>query len=579
MKKNILQFILILLTSFSFAQVGIDTSNPHTKSVLEIVSKNKNTGVLFPRLTTTQIMAVEPVNGDMVVDGLWMYNTDDKCYWYWAATPKNEWVKLCGVPVGDIPIGVATMNCTAISNTGTVTQGNTVVGTTIIVPYTGGNGGSYSEQHINSTGVTGMTANLTAGSFSNGNGNLTLTVVGVPTSSGNAVFDLNIGGSTCTYVIPVNPSLGVAVIDCSSATSSGTLISGTTATGVTATIPYIGGNGGMYPAQDISSTGVMGLTASIVSGNFTNSSGNLVFNITGTPSSSGTASFNLNMGGTNCIFSVEVQPSLAVFTGPTSCSSAIVYRSNGTHLMMDTGATVQTIEFPVNVTTPGSWNITTDIEEGLQFNGSGNFASTGSQLVTLTATGSPSRAGTVIFDIPGSSVKFKVPVGNATILSLKTDQAAHSDATNSGFPTKTNLADNGFLRLDARRGPTGDTFFPIVSVLVGTVNSVASNISYNALSSENTYGGTANRNYTTINNGEYFGYGGAGGGQDLDDGLGHYRYQSNAPDNTRMNETTILTHDGLAYTVYAKWKPRSTTTYETTLRVTPRDSVINNSCQ
>jgi uncharacterized protein (TIGR02145 family) len=92
-------------------------------------------------------------------------------------------------------------------------------------------------------------------------------------------------------------------------------------------VPYTGGNAGYYPSQNISSTDVTGLTASISQGLFASGAGNLVYTISGTPSSSGTASFVLNIGGQTCTLNLSVAsnlsaqyPSESVFcaSGPTS---------------------------------------------------------------------------------------------------------------------------------------------------------------------------------------------------------------------------------------------------------------------
>jgi uncharacterized protein (TIGR02145 family) len=66
------------------------------------------------------------------------------------------------------------------------------------IPYTGGNGGTHSGQTVTSTGVTGLTATLTAGSFASGSDSLTYTITGTPTSDGTASFAINIGGQTCS---------------------------------------------------------------------------------------------------------------------------------------------------------------------------------------------------------------------------------------------------------------------------------------------------------------------------------------------------------------------------------------------
>jgi hypothetical protein len=103
----------------------------------------------------------------------------------------------------------------------------------------------------------------------------------------------------------------LGALNCGSTTITGTLASGTVASGVSASVPYTGGNGGSYAAQTISSTGVTGLTATLSSGILANGSGSLSLVISGTPSTSGTASFALTIGGQSCSFTVSVQTALA----------------------------------------------------------------------------------------------------------------------------------------------------------------------------------------------------------------------------------------------------------------------------
>lgn len=200
-KKKLLFLLCILLLSELYSQggkVGIDTSSPHQKTVLDIVSKTSNTGVLFPRLTTSNIASINPTVGDAIVDGLWVYNTDTKCYNYWAAAPQNQWMEICGVPINGDVSGSAMLNCTGASSTGTLVSGQPANGVSFTIPYTAGNGGPYTAQSIASSGVSGLTANIAASSFNNGTGNLTYTVSGTPASVGTASFIVNIGGSTCT---------------------------------------------------------------------------------------------------------------------------------------------------------------------------------------------------------------------------------------------------------------------------------------------------------------------------------------------------------------------------------------------
>jgi uncharacterized protein (TIGR02145 family) len=57
---------------------------------------------------------------------------------------------------------------------------------------------------VTSTGVTGLTATLGAGSFANGAGNLTYNITGTPASGGTATFTLSIGGQTCSLNVTVS---------------------------------------------------------------------------------------------------------------------------------------------------------------------------------------------------------------------------------------------------------------------------------------------------------------------------------------------------------------------------------------
>jgi uncharacterized protein (TIGR02145 family) len=424
-----------------------------------------------------------------------------------------------------IPATLGAINCGSSSITGTLTSGNVASGTSASVPYTDGNGGSYADQTISSTGVTGLTATLTAGILANGSGSLSLAISGTPTTSGTASFALTIGGQSCSILVSVatlaalypansvfcasgptaivdvtNPTTGkiwmdrnlgasqaatsstdaaaygdlyqwgrrtdghqcrtsattttlsttnqpangnfilapnvpydwrspqnanlwqgvngtnnpcpsgyripteleleaerlswsvstsagafasvlklplagfrsnsfgsvlnvgtsgnywsstvsvtnsrllfysdasnpgisdndraggfsvrclkdasaipatVGALNCGSTSLTGTLTSGIAASGVSTSVPYTGGNGGSYTAQTISSTGVTGLTATLTAGILANGSGSLSFAISGTPSTSGTASFALTIGGQSCTFTMSVQTVLA----------------------------------------------------------------------------------------------------------------------------------------------------------------------------------------------------------------------------------------------------------------------------
>jgi uncharacterized protein (TIGR02145 family) len=140
----------------------------------------------------------------------------------------------------------------------------------------------------------------------------------------------------------------IGALNCGSSTVTGNLIAGTTVSNINISIPYTGGNGGYYPNQNISSTGVEGLTASISQGLFASGAGNLVYAITGTPNSSGTASFVLNIGGQTCTLSINVlsatsptYPANSVFclNGPTTVVDVTNPTTGKTWMDRNLGAT------------------------------------------------------------------------------------------------------------------------------------------------------------------------------------------------------------------------------------------------
>ena len=173
---------------------------------------------------------------------------------------------------------------------------------TATVPYTGGNGVAYaSGAAISSTGVTGLTATLLAGTLSSGAGNLSYTVSGTPTSAGTATFAISFAGRSCNLALTVTTAPPtITALACGSGSFSATAYSGM-AYVATATVPYSGGNGVAYSTGTaVSSTGVTGLTATLQAGTLASGNGNLTYNVTGTPSAVGTATFAISFGGQSC---------------------------------------------------------------------------------------------------------------------------------------------------------------------------------------------------------------------------------------------------------------------------------------
>jgi uncharacterized protein (TIGR02145 family) len=120
-------------------------------------------------------------------------------------------------------------------------------------------------------------------------------------------LEVNVGTPTAVEWARANCLPGsIATLDCAGPTVAGSLLLNQAASGVSASVPYTGGNGGAHNGQTVASTGVTGLTATLNPGAFPEGSGSITYTITGTPASGGTASFALNIGGQTCTLDVTV---------------------------------------------------------------------------------------------------------------------------------------------------------------------------------------------------------------------------------------------------------------------------------
>jgi uncharacterized protein (TIGR02145 family) len=295
-----------------------------------------------------------------------------------------------------LPVGTITaLTCASSTNSGTLTLAVPAASVSSSVPYTGGNGGTHSGQTVNSTGITGLTATLAAGIFAIGAGSLNYTITGTPSSGGTASFALNIGGKTCTLTRTVALPVGtITALSCSTATNSGTLGQGVAAASVSSTVPYTGGNGGSHTGQTVTSTGVTGLTATRTAANFAIGSGTLVYTITGTPASIGTASFALNIGGRTCTLTRTVLASASITS--LSCSTVT---NNGT---LGQGVAAASVSSSVPYTGGnggyrGAQTFTSTGVTGLTATCAAGTLANGSGSLTFTITGTPASAGTASF--------------------------------------------------------------------------------------------------------------------------------------------------------------------------------------
>ncbi len=179
MKKALIIVTGCLIMSItSHSQVGINTEKPHLASVLDIVSDNR--GILIPRVSlTSSTMHLVGDNTITQPEGLLVYNvgkTLSKGFYYWK---EDRWMAVEESSSSEPEI--ESLHCSeTILEPQNFKAGKTYVGI-MKVPYTGGNGGKYSQgSDILSTGNEGLTAKLKTGKLEYGNGFLVYDISGIP---------------------------------------------------------------------------------------------------------------------------------------------------------------------------------------------------------------------------------------------------------------------------------------------------------------------------------------------------------------------------------------------------------------
>ena len=175
-------FLLLMIPQLLAAQIGIGTNSPSSSAKLDVVSTTK--GVLMPRMTKTQREAIStPATGLMV------YQTDDVSGFYYYSGSQWQLLDKQATKLGTVTkLDLAN----ARIEPSTYTSGSSYTGS-LIIPYTGGNGGAYDNgSDISSTGTTGLTATLKAGTLNSGSGELVYNVSGTPnkTSPNTASFTI-----------------------------------------------------------------------------------------------------------------------------------------------------------------------------------------------------------------------------------------------------------------------------------------------------------------------------------------------------------------------------------------------------
>lgn len=155
---------------------------------------------------------------------------------------------------------------------------------------------------------------------------------------------------------------------------------------------------------------------------------------TGKPIVDGIHTFIVRYGASSCILDVEVvQPNLveSVFTFGGAggfCSGAT---TAGTYMQGLLTNTSNTVTVSVNVTVPGTYQITTTNVNGISFSASGIFSAVGTQPILLTASGTPASSGTFNYPVSGSisSCSFSITFAGAAPPAAFTLEGAPGNCT------------------------------------------------------------------------------------------------------------------------------------------------------
>ena len=260
-----------------------------------------------------------------------------------------------------------------------------------------------------------------------GNNTVTLRGNGTPFSAGVNNFIVSFDSTFCDIQVAVQGSGGgggggtnavYALVaggtpsNCASAVVNGTYtqnapLTATNTVTVSVNVTTIG-------AYTLTATGG-GLTFTSA-GNFTTTGNqNVTMTGSGTPATSGANTVTFAAPNNSCNFAVNVAPAgggaaVGVLAGaPGTCSPITV---NGFYVESAATGSSNTVGVTVNVTTAGTYTISTNTVNGLSFSSSGNLTVGNNQVINLAASGTPTTAGNQTYTVTfgSSSCTFTVQV-------------------------------------------------------------------------------------------------------------------------------------------------------------------------
>jgi uncharacterized protein (TIGR02145 family) len=309
---NIFLALALLLSTFTFAQVGIGTVTP--EGALDVVSATN--GLVLPRVANTSVVVNANNAADVIAFGTMVYDISSECVKVYEATTgwsqclnTDKLVNPSTNGTGVVTYGTAA-GCTAPVFSPGLTEGVDAAGTTMTI-----------QANVTTLGTYNITAGPTNGVTFTGSGTFSatgcqdavLTASGTPIAAGSTSFTTNTTPSEtgaitvanngdATFSLPQTHSVvsvfdaGPPVVDIQGVVDNST-------NQIVFTVPYTGGAGNYdaYTSTPITVTGHGGdentLSISYAAGTFS-TSGNLTVTVTvGPPLAGSDTSFNVTKQG------------------------------------------------------------------------------------------------------------------------------------------------------------------------------------------------------------------------------------------------------------------------------------------
>ncbi|TPG36142.1 hypothetical protein [Flavobacterium pectinovorum] len=259
----------------------------------------------------------------------------------------------------------------------------------------------------------------------------------------------------------------------------------------TINIPYTSGNGGNFTADAIIQSG---LTFSHPAGTLSNSTGNIVYSVSGTytGTTGSTESIPFNLPGGQCAVAL---PKVAVFTAATlNCQTGTV--ATGAYAVGVSMNSANTKNITITPSAAGAYSVSSNAVNGVTFATSGSFNASqvgAAQTLILQATGAGAAAGTQTYTVTvgGQTCTFSVTFTSVATFAcnsatrIQTPAGALVNGTSyTGTYTLPYTAGNGGAYTANIQTINGLT----LTRVAGNYNAVGGNVVYNL---SGTYTGTS----------------------------------------------------------------------------------------